>query len=409
MIKYKPPKNWISYDAGPLLFNLLTDAKASVQSLKTIPLQKDWVEKLQKVQLKREVAGTSRIEGADFTDNELEKALGESPEELFTRSQKQAHAAKNTYLWIAKLTDKRPIGKKLILDVHRRIVTGADDDHCKPGALRSKDQNVSFGAPSHRGAEGGAECEEIFNRLIQAVQREFQEHDPLIQALALHYHFAAIHPFMDGNGRTARALEALMLQRVGLRDAAFIAMSNHYYEEKEKYLGALAQTQAGRHDLTPFLIFGLRGINTQCKQLFEEINKNVSKALYRSLMFDLFNRLQTKRKRVIARRQLEILKILLDRETIQLEGLFLMLCSEKYSALKNPLKAFLRDLRQLVHIGAIKVKTIPGPNIKVEGKNFRVKELLMLEINLAWSAEISASDFMEKIEELPLAKSHPLI
>jgi Fic family protein len=38
----------------------------------------------------------------------------------------------------------------------------------------------------------------------------------VIQALALRYHFAAMHSFMDGNGRTARALEALMLQRVGL-------------------------------------------------------------------------------------------------------------------------------------------------------------------------------------------------
>ena len=38
-----------------------------------------------------------------------------------------------------------------------------------------------------------------------------------------------MHPFVDGNGRTARALEALMLQRAGLRDSSFIAMSNYYY------------------------------------------------------------------------------------------------------------------------------------------------------------------------------------
>ena len=81
MIKYEPPKKWVTYNVVDLI-GPLTDAKAAVQSLKTVPFQKDWVQKLQYVQLKREVAGTSRIEGADFTDNELEAALNESPEEL---------------------------------------------------------------------------------------------------------------------------------------------------------------------------------------------------------------------------------------------------------------------------------------------------------------------------------------
>jgi len=127
------------------------------------------------------------------------------------------------------------------------------------------------------------------------VQREFSEHDPLIQALALHYHFAAMHAFLDGNGRAARALEAVMLQRVGLRDTLFIAMSNYYYEEKTNYLKSLAEVRAADHDLTPFLAFGLRGVEIQCHHLFVEIRKNVAKALFRNVMFDLFNRLRTAR------------------------------------------------------------------------------------------------------------------
>ena len=103
-------------------------------------------------------------------------------------------------------------------------------------------------------------------QLCQAARTIFRDHDPLIQALALHYHFAAMHPFLDGNGRTARALEALMLQRVGLRDTLFIAMSNYYYEEKAGYLNALAETRALSHDLTPFLKFALKGIEKQCNQ-----------------------------------------------------------------------------------------------------------------------------------------------
>lgn len=400
IIKYVPPQKWVSYDMK-VLIELLIDAKAAVQSLKTVPFQKDWVQKLQYIQLKREVAGTSRIEGADFTENELEAALNESPEELFTRSQKQARAAKNTYLWIANLEDERPIDKNLIFEVHRRIVTGADDDHCPPGVLRGKDKNVIFGAPSHRGAEGGTECEEMFNKLVQASQREFKDHDLLIQALALHYHFAAIHPFLDGNGRTARALEALMLQRVGLRDSAFIAMSNYYYDEKVDYLNALTQARAGGHDLTPFLAFGLRGITKQCRRLFDEINKNVSKALYRNLMFDLFSRLRTERKRVIAKRQIEVLKVLLDRDTIEWNKLVVM-TKDIYSSLKNPLTALVRDVNQLSYLGAIRVTKESNPDNEGDA-------IYVLHINLSWPTEISESDFMAKIKELPTVRSQSFI
>ena len=400
MIKYVPPKKWISYDMG-VLIELLIDAKAAVQSLKTVPFQKDWVQKLQSIQLKREVAGTSRIEGADFTENELEAALAENPEELFTRSQKQARAAKNTYLWIANLEDERPIDKDLIFAVHRRIVTGADDDHCPPGVLRDKDKNVIFGIPSHSGAEGGTECEEMFNRLVQASQREFKDHDLLIQALALHYHFAAIHPFLDGNGRTARALEALMLQRVGLRDSSFLAMSNYYYDEKVDYLNAFTQARTDGHDLTPFLAFGLRGITKQCRRLFDEINKNVSKALYRNLMFDLFNRLQTARKRIIARRQLEILKVLLDRDAIEVNELIAM-TKGIYSSLKNPSTALARDVNQLVYLGAIHVTKEPNPNDEDT-------VTYVLHINLSWPIEISESDFMARMKKFPTVKSQSFI
>jgi len=45
-----------------------------------------------------------------------------------------------------------------------------------------------------------------------------------------------MHPFFDCNGRTAQALEALILQKAGLRDSLLIAIPNYYYEEKRSYL-----------------------------------------------------------------------------------------------------------------------------------------------------------------------------
>ena len=211
------------------------------------------------MELKREVAGTSQIEGADFTEHELDAAISGDVGKLRTRSQKQVRSALEAYEWIAKLEDDRPIDQELIREIHRHIVTGCDDDHCPPGQLRKDDQNVNFGKPKHRGVKGGDDCDRVFSLFVKELDTSFRGHDILIQALAAHYHFAAMHPFLDGNGRTARALEALMLGRAGLRDTCFIAMSNYYYEEKPKYLATLRQVRSEDYDLTSLFFVWVGG------------------------------------------------------------------------------------------------------------------------------------------------------
>jgi Fic family protein len=389
MVKYTMPVSWTKYDIGAVVQQLMV-ARAAMLSLSQIPMQRNWADEMQKVQLKREVAGTSRIEGAEFTDKELDAAMTVTPEQLQTRSQRQAAAAKRTYEWIGGLQSDRPVDADLIKEVHRMIVTGADDDRCEPGVLRGRDVNVTFGAPPHRGAEGGEECAQAFAGLCYALEHEFRRHDPLVQAIALHYHFAAIHPFLDGNGRTARALEALMLQRVGLPGMLFIAMSNYYYENKPAYLETLATTRAGGHDLTPFLLFGLRGIEMQCSRMFAEVRKNVSRALFRNMMFDLYNRLRSTRKRVIAERQVEILKLLLNVDSMMLDELEerTRLC---YVKLGTPHKAFIRDVNYLLRLRAIGFR--------------REAEKYEMFARLEWPTEITETEFFRSVKEMPKAKT----
>jgi len=269
-------------------------------------------------------------------------------------------------------------------------VTGCDEDHCPPGVIRERDYNVNFGIPLHRGAEGGPPCEEAFAGLLQAAQTEFRDHDPLVQALALHYHFAAMHPFLDGNGRTARALEALVLRRAGLTDRAFIAMSNFYYDEKPVYLRVLSEVRQGNHDLTPFLIFALQGVRVQCERLTAEIRKQMQRALFRDTMYSLFNRLETKRKRVIGERQIEMLKLLLDEETITEINLFTR-TKPLYASVKGATNAYLRDIIQLRNIGAIHVMRVPG-------KPF-------IAINLDWPQEIDEGEFLRRMKAMPKGKT----
>ena len=386
MIRYQLPRQWIRYDPATL-FEELVDAKTAVLTLRQLPYQREWVEALQQVQLKLEVAGTSRIEGAEFTEGELEAAMREGPQQMLSRSQRQVQAAVRAYQWISTLPDDRPLTVELISELHRLIVTGADDDHCPPGRLRQPDHNVIFGNPPHRGAEGGAECAQAVAALSEATRREFRDHDPLIQALALHYHVAAIHPFEDGNGRTARALEALLLQRAGLRSSCFIPMSNYYYDEKPTYLTTLARVRAQDHDLTAFLKFGLRGIAVQSQRLLREIQDRVAKALYRDMMLDLFSRLKSPRKRVIAQRQIEILKLLLEgpMEVNRLKDATLGL----YSGVRHAERAAYRDLTILFALGAI----------EFDG-NYRVR------VRLEWPTEITETEFFARVKAFPKARTH---
>ncbi len=391
VIRYALPEAWIRYD-HQAIFTELMNAKAALLAMMQMPVQRSWADKLQEVQLKREVAGTSRIEGAEFTERELDAAMRETPEQLETRSQKQAAAAVATYRWIATLPTDFPIDQNLIRDVHRRLVTGCDDDHCVPGQLRAPDENVTFGAPRHRGVEGGEHCAEAMRQLAESVQTSFRAHDPLIQALTLHYHFAAMHPFIDGNGRTARALEALMLQRTGLRDTLFIAMSNYYYENITAYLNILNDTRTGEHDLTPFLKFGLKGIESQCRRLFAEIRQHVAKALFRNTMTDLFVRMKSPRKRVMSERHLQLLNLLLAEEEMTLS--ILTEKTRHFYTVKNPFKALIRDLNYLIRLQAVRFKKLPE-----DGE-------YLLTINMDWATQITETEFFKRVKTMPKGKVH---
>jgi Fic family protein len=398
-VPYRLPEQWLRYDARSLIGEL-AEAKAAVMSLTATPYPRSWAEKLQKIQLKQEVAGTSRIEGAEFTERELDAALrDETPAAALNRSQRQARAAINTYRWIADLPNDRPVTTDLIREVHRRIVTGCDDDHCPPGVTRSAGNNVTFGTPRHRGVEGGRECDLAFRRLGNAVEQEFRRHDPLIQGLALHYHIGAMHPFLDGNGRTARALEALFLQRAGLRNELFIAMSNYYYNEKPAYLAALAEGAAAAHDLTAFLRFGLKGIAVQCNRLLAEIRLHVLKSLFRDMMYDLFSRLKSKRRRVIGERQIGLLKTLLEEESIGLAALYDK-TMRVYTKLKTPRKAYLRDVVELEVLGTLELRS---KKTEDGGESF------VVAIRLDWPTQITETEFFARVQKLPKAKTHPFL
>lgn len=389
--RYAPPVRWIYYDKAAIL-DQLVEAKTAAGVLRQLPYLPQWVEAVHQEQLRLEAAGTSRIEGAEFTPQEEIEALAPGAENRtdLTYSQRQLRAAEATYQWIASQPRERPVNREFVLEVHRRIITGCEDDHCEPGALRGDGHNVNFGLPRCRGAEGGNDCRDAFDTLCSAIEGEFREHDAIIQAMATHYHIGAMHPFGDGNGRTARAVEAFMLRKAGVSDRIMVSLSNYYYSHQDEYRAALFESRHRGHDLTPFLRFALPAVAERCNAVAGEILVNHKRSLFREFARSLFGRLRSPRRRVLAERQLQVLERLLDGGFLNLDDRVTHTLAP-YQNLKHPYRAQVRDLVSLIDLGAVELRN--G----------------LLCVNLDWPQQLSESELLERYENMSSAvsASHP--
>ena len=382
------PGNWISYSVVEVA-QPLVEARTAAQILNRLPYLSQWIEQAREEQLRLEAAGTTRIEGAVFSESEQEQALAHDPQPIadLTHSQRQLRCANEAYRWIASLPANRPVNADLILSIHRRMVTGCDDDHCEPGAIRRSDVEATFGVPPCRGARGGEELAEALDLLVAAISREYRDHDRIIQAIAAHYQLGAMHPFGDGNGRTARATEAYMLRAAGVNDQVFVSLSNYYYEHQDRYLEALYETRRRGHDLTPILKFALGAIASQCNRLADEVLNQNKRVLCREFAQSLFGKLRSQRRRALGERQLAIIRTLLDAGQMPLSELASRI-RHQYADLKYPNRALFRDLNGLLALDALEF------------------EDRQISIDLDWPQKFSESELLERFEKMPSASSH---
>ncbi|MCZ6843040.1 MAG: Fic family protein [SAR324 cluster bacterium] len=390
VVRYRQPKHFLQFDWGSELFQALVDAQAGVKSLQGLPYAKSWMEPLKEIELKNEVAGTSMIEGATFTAGELDAAFhAESPQESATRSQRQVISAKKAYLWIEQAPSDLPV-RQMIEEIHKLVVTGCDDDHCTAGALRKKDENVTFGRPPHRGAGGGAEVRRAFEALVTAAEGYYRDHDPLLQALAMHYHLGAIHPFQDGNGRCARGVEAYFLKRAGYSTHGFIGLSNYYYDERDRYLEILARTQQSDGNLTEYFVFGLKGIALQCARIRSVVLRENKIVLFKNMMYRVYEKNKSRTRKYLNDRQIFLLEFLLDQESQVCErDRMIRHIQPMYRGLKRLVSALVRDLAGLRDLGAVDWD--------------HEKAWVILD----WPQVMTDSDFGQKILEKPSQRGLP--
>ncbi|MFV9505353.1 MAG: Fic family protein [Oscillochloridaceae bacterium umkhey_bin13] len=145
------------------------------------------------------------------------------------------HAA--AYALMSKLAaTQTPLTITTVLELHRLVTDRLLDE---PGQFR-------HGAVSIRGAQlippPASEVPRLMDTWLAWLSGEGRQYEPITRTTLAHHGFLAVHPFLDGNGRTARLLLNLMLLRDGYPPALLLR------EWRLGYLEALAQADRGRYN-----------------------------------------------------------------------------------------------------------------------------------------------------------------
>jgi Fic family protein len=123
---------------------------------------------------------------------------------------------------------------------------------------------------------------------------------PVLLSGISHYEFVRIHPFVDGNGRTARALSTLILYLKGFDTKRFFALDDYYNEDRGRYYAALQTVDQKTLDTTQWLEYFCEGVAVSMNKVKDTI-----------LQLSLDRRLKDKRGQVfLNERQIKILKYL---------------------------------------------------------------------------------------------------
>jgi Fic family protein len=169
----------------------------------------------------------------------------------------------NNYLTMQKVRElkNKPLSKELVFELHCMITEGTLEDSSAAGRFRSKEENVrvvdDYGAVYHDPPSA-----ETLDKRMEAMCRFANGDDegdrfihPVVRAMVLHFWLAYDHPFVDGNGRTARALFYWSMLRSGYWLFEFISISHVIVKGPIQYARAFLYTETDENDLTYFLAY----------------------------------------------------------------------------------------------------------------------------------------------------------
>ncbi len=233
----------------------------------------------------REISAHSStsIEGNPLPLTEVKKIMKHAPEHV-RDSEREVLNYNQALIYLNALLLKGAdfFDVKLILDIQKTITSGLIADH-RSGKLRQEPVFVNnpqtrqpiYLPPNHQDVLG------LIDDLFSYVRENKNNIDPLIIAGIFHKQFVIIHPFIDGNGRTARLATKVLLAGMGLNTFNLFSFENYYNQNVTNYfknVGLVGNYYdlAGSIDFTAWLEYFTDGIIDELLRVGDELMKSNS-------------------------------------------------------------------------------------------------------------------------------------
>lgn len=247
------------------------------------------------------------IEGAFTTHKRAQELVRRN----LTPKDKNELMTKNNHLAMTHILEHRgsEFNIDLILRIHHIITQGTLDDPEYAGKFRDdevfiwdKTNTVIF---KPMAAE---KIEQCLNNLVTWVNTHSDEDfiHPVVKASIIHFYLVYVHPFYDGNGRTARALFYFYLLQNQYEFFKYFSISALIAKQREKYYKAIKDVEDYDNDLTYFLMYFADVVS---KSIDEIINRIVRK--YQS---DIISKNLDSKGIYLNKRQKKLIKVLIDQD-----------------------------------------------------------------------------------------------
>ena len=292
---------WITFQldlraAPPRFWTLLGEACAKCEHILTIPLAPEAANRLHSVYLVRGARATAAIEGNTLSEEDVSKLergelrLPPSKEYLGVEVQNILDACGEMLSRLAESRSLPPLSAERAKALNAQVLRGlATDEGVVPGETRRHE----VGVLRYRGAPA-QDCEYLLARMCDWLnEMDFdvsrsQLAPAIIKAIIAHLYIAWIHPFGDGNGRTARLVEHQILLSSGVPSPAAHLLSNHYNETRNEYYRQLDRSSRAPDGVMGFALYALQGFVDGLDSQLAEIRKQIRADMWTSYVHSRF-------------------------------------------------------------------------------------------------------------------------
>jgi Fic family protein len=240
---------------------------------------------------------TTAIEGNTLTEEEVHQRIegkGKLPpsREYLGQEVDNIIAAANRMLEEIKESKFLELTAARIRELNGTVLQKLDlEEGVVPGNIR--DYSVGIGGGRYRGAPA-EDCAFLLERLCQWLEEEAFNSLPggsivaaIIKAVLAHLYIAWIHPFGDGNGRTARLVEFQLLISSGIPSPAAHLLSNHYNLTRTEYYRRLDKAREPQ-GVSDFMHYAIQGFLDGLKIQLDEIMEQVVDVSWRNYVYERF-------------------------------------------------------------------------------------------------------------------------